>query len=198
MTVANAQSEPNAAAPSPPDLVPGVQGERVRFVPLDLDLHLENYLRWFNDPEVTRFLSRNLPMTRLAEEKFFSRPPSNPPTDVVWAVHDEKGRHIGGTGLHGIDWMNRSATSGTVIGAKDAWNRGYGGEIMRVRTRWAFEELGLRRIESECFAGNVGSATCLERAGYRKVGVAREKYWRGGRWHDAILWEILAKDARPS
>jgi aminoglycoside 6'-N-acetyltransferase len=65
---------------------------------------------------------------------------------------------------------------------------------MRVRTRWAFEELGLHRIESECFAENVASARCLEKAGYRRFGTARKRHWRGGRWHDAILWEILDED----
>jgi len=174
----------------------GIRGERIRLVPLDADRHLENYVRWFNDPDVTRFLARNLPMSRLAEREFFERKQGNPPTDITWAIHDEHDRHIGGTGLHGIDWLNRSATSGTVIGDKTQWRNGYGAEVMRVRTRWAFEELGLRRIASICFAENTGSATCLERAGYRRIGTARSAYWRGGRWHDAILWEILDEDWR--
>lgn len=184
---------------APPPGAPGIaglRGERIRLVPLDADRHLENYVRWFNDPEVTRYLLRNLPLTRLDERAFFERPTSSPPSDVVWAIHDEDDRHIGGTGLHRIDWLHRSATSGIVIGEKGAWGRGYGAEVMRVRTRWAFEELGLRRIESSCFAENVASATCLERAGYTRIGVARSAYWRGGQWHDAILWDILDEDWR--
>lgn len=179
-----------------PEALVGIRGERIRLVPLDADRHLENYVRWFNDPEVTRYLGANLPMSRLAERAFFERLPSSPPHDIVWAIHDEHDRHIGGTGLHGIDWLNRHATSGIVIGDKAVWGRGYGAEVMRVRTRWAFEELGLRRIDSICFADNHGSARCLERAGYRRIGTARSMYWRGGRWHDAILWEILDEDWR--
>lgn len=170
-----------------------LRGERVQLVPLDKDLHLDNYVRWFNDPEVTRYMLQVMPISRLAEAAFIDRL-AEAQDAVVWAVHDENGRHIGGTGLHGIDWRNRSATSGIVIGQKDAWGKGYGGEVMRVRTRWAFEDLGLHRIESECFAENVGSARCLARAGYRQVGVARQKRWRAGRWHDCILWEILDED----
>ena len=113
---------------------------------------------------------------------------------VVWAVHDEQGRHIGGTGLHGINWSERSATSGIVIGEKAVWGQGYGREVMALRTAWAFEELGLHRIESECFAENIGSARCLEHSGYRRIGVARQKRWRHGAWHDCILWEILDED----
>lgn len=182
--------------PAPPPEIAGIRGERVRLVPLDADRHLDNYVRWFNDPEVTRYLASCLPMTRLAERAFFERPAAHPPHDVVWAVHDEADRHIGGTGLHGIDWVHRSAVSGIVIGDKSVWRKGYGVEVMRVRTRWAFEELGLRRIASQCFADNAGSAACLEQAGYRRIGTARSAYWRGGRWHDAILWEILDEDWR--
>ena len=174
------------------DLV-GIRGPRVRLVPLDRERHLDNYVRWFNDPEVTRWLSNYLPLSRLAEEAFFERV-ARFETDIVWAVLDEHGRHIGGTGLHGIDWPNRMATSGIVLGEKDVWGHGYGGEVMQVRTAWAFEELGLHRIESACFAGNVASARCLARAGYRQMGTARRKWWRRGEWHDCYLWEILDED----
>ena len=164
-------------------------------VPIDKRLHLENYLKWFNDPEVTRWLLRNRPISRIAEEEFFERA-STAQDDIYWAVHDETGRHIGATGLHGFDWPNRRARSGIAIGDKSVWGQGYGSEIMQVRTRWAFMELGLHRIESECFAANEASAKCLTKAGYRKVGVERKKYWRGGDWHDCIKWEILAEDWR--
>jgi RimJ/RimL family protein N-acetyltransferase len=175
------------------DDIQGIRGERIRLVPLDRDQHLPNYVRWFNDPEVTRYLSSDLPLSRAREEAFFDRA-AQAEDMIVWAVLDEQGRHIGGTGLHGIDWRNRCASSGTVIGAKEVWRQGYGAEIMRVRTAWAFDELGLHRIDSACFAGNTGSARCLAKAGYRQVGLQRKKWWRRGEWHDCILWEILDED----
>lgn len=171
----------------------GIAGPRIRLVPLDKDAHLENYVRWLNDPEVTRYLLRYLPLSRLEEEKFFERVAEDD-ASIIWAIQDEHNRHIGGTGLHNINWKERSAVSGIVIGEKDAWGQGYGTEVMQVRTKYAFEELGLHRIESECFAENKASARCLEKAGYQREGVARKKYWREGRWHDAILWAILDED----
>jgi RimJ/RimL family protein N-acetyltransferase len=174
------------------DLI-GIRGERVRLLPLDRERHLDNYVRWFNDPEVTRYLTQHLPLSRAAESAFFDRA-AQASDMILWAVHDEHDRHIGGTGLHNIDWSQRSATSGIVIGEKDAWGLGYGSEVMRVRTAWAFDELGLHRIESECHAENARSARCLEKAGYRRVGLARKKWWRRGQWHDCILWEILDED----
>ena len=170
-----------------------ITGERVRLVPLDEETHLENYVQWLNDPEVTRYLGRVTPLTQLEEREFF-RTVAERGDHVIWAVHDEADRHIGGTGLHSINWQDRSAVSGTIIGDKQAWNMGYGTEVMKLRTRWAFEELGLHRIESECFDQNIASIKCLERSGYSRIGIARKKRWRNGDWHDCILWEILDED----
>ena len=173
--------------------VPGIPGERVRLVPLDRTLHLENYLIWLNDPEVTRWLKVVLPISRLGEEKWFERL-ARSRHDIVWAVHDEHDRHIGGTGIHRIDWRNRNGLTGTVIGPKEVWGKGYGTDIMRARTCWAFEELGMHRLESSCLEGNEASRRCLERIGYRQIGVARQRFWRGGRWRDLLLYEILDED----
>ncbi len=171
----------------------GIRGDRVRLVPLDRELHFENCLRWINDPEVTRWLTHDGPMTRAAEEAWFERVTLSR-DDIVWAVLDENGRHIGTTAVIGIDRTNRSASTGILLGEKDAWGKGYGAEVMRVRTRWVFENLGLHRLQSECFAENLASARCLEKAGYRRIGVARKTLWRGGCWHDTILFEILDED----
>lgn len=171
----------------------GLRGERVQLVPLDKEWHLENYVRWFNDPEVIRYLDRVMPLTRLEEEEFFDRVSRDRDT-VIWAIHDESDRHIGGTGLHAIDWRNRSATSGIVLGDTTIWGRGYATEVMRLRTQWAFEELGLHRIESECFADNAAVIRCLEKSGYKQIGTSRKRRWRAGGWHDCILWEILDED----
>ena len=171
-----------------------LRGERIHLVPLDADLHLENYVRWLNDPEVNRWLLRFMPLTRLEERGWFERVGKGTEKNGVWAIHDENGRHIGGTGIHSINWHDRSAVTGIVIGERSAWGQGYGTEVMRVRTKWAFEELGLHRLESECFVENEASAKCLAAAGYRRIGIARKRRWRHGQWHDTILWEVLAED----
>ncbi|MBI1731033.1 GNAT family N-acetyltransferase [Candidatus Acetothermia bacterium] len=171
----------------------GIRGERIQFVPLDKALHLENIVNWFNDPEVVRYTSSVFPLSRLQEEKWFDRVAESK-DELHWAVHDESGRHIGVTGLMKIDWQGRRAISGTMIGEKSAWGKGYGTDIMQTRTRYAFEQMGLHRLESECFVENKGSARCLEKSGYRQIGILKKKRWREGRWQDCILWEILDED----
>lgn len=172
--------------------VPGISGEKVRLVPLEKE-HLENCLKWLNDSEVMRWTKRVIPLHRAQEDKFLERMVESR-DDVAWAIHDENDRHIGVSGIHRIDWQYRSGMTGTIIGEKSAWGRGYGSDTMRTRTRWAFEELGLHRLQSGCFVENEASKRCLEKAGFRVVGTLRKRIWRAAAWHDLYLMEILEED----
>lgn len=170
----------------------GIKGDHVRLVPLDQTLHLENALRWLNDPEISVSLEQNLGVTRRQEEAFFERMSAQRETDFVWAIETDDDRHIGFIGLHGIHWRHRSATGGLVIGERHTWGRGYATDAVLVRTRFAFERMNLHRIEG--LTMNPAMRRVYEKCGYRHEGVARQKYWRGGRWIDADLFALLDED----
>lgn len=171
----------------------GWKGERVRLVPPDRSLQFENALRWMNDPEVTATLKFDLGCTRRQEEAFFDRIEHPPDNDFTWAILDESERHIGFIGLHGVNWRNRSATGGLVLGERSAWGRGYATDAVRVRTRFAFDRLGLHRINGHTF--NPAMKRVYVKAGYKHEGTARQVYWRDGRWHDVEFYGILESDS---
>ncbi len=170
----------------------GWKGARVRLIPPDRTLHLENALAWMNDPEVAACLKYNMGATRRQEEIFFDRMEVGTGTDYLWAIHDEAERHIGFIGLHEINWRHRWATGGLFLGEKSAWGRGYATEAVRLRTRIAFDQLNLHRIEGHTF--NPAMMRVFEKAGYQREGLARAKFLRGGRWHDVPLYSILDSD----
>jgi RimJ/RimL family protein N-acetyltransferase len=169
----------------------GWEGEKVRLVPLDRGRHLENALRWLNDPEVTAWtLVGDLPVARLAEEEFFDRVMKSDPlqsTEVHFAVETLAGEHLGFSGVHRIDWRNGFATTGTVLGRRDLWGQGYGSDAAKLRNRYAFEVLGLRLLISEVMAENVGSLRMLLKAGYREAGRIPGRYWKRGAFRDTVL-----------
>jgi len=156
--------------------------------------HLENYCRWFADPEVTRYLARDTPPSLREEQAWFDRVVASE-SDVVWGLFAE-GQHIGSTGLHQIAWRHRRALTGTLIGDKTWWRRGIATEAMRLRTRYAFEELGLglEKLITQVVDGNVASRQALERVGYRTVGVHRRHEFRHGRWFDVWIGELLREE----
>jgi len=167
---------------------PILQGEHIRLVPLTPEM-LPVYVQWFSDTEVTRYMGRPFPPTLAQEHEWFERVTKSD-TDLLWAIMAED-RHIGSTGIHDIQWRSRRAITGNLIGDKSAWGKGYGSEAVRLRTRYAFQELGLEKLETEVFMENAGSRRCLEKSGYRQYGVRRRHEFRDGRWHDFWIADIL-------
>lgn len=169
----------------------GWEGERIRLVPLDKARHLDGLHAWMNDPDVTEtILSGNVPLARVTQEEFIDKVSATPgphPTDVVFAVETLAGEHIGICGLHQIDYRHGVAHSGTIIGPSEARGKGYGSETARLRTRYAFEVLGLRMLVSEIFAENTASLRMLARAGYREVARLPRRYWKRGAFRDVVV-----------
>lgn len=166
----------------------GWHGEKTRLVPLDFDRHFENCYRWMNDPVVTEFLCvGDHPITRIAEKEWFENRFKDTSRDVVFAVETLDGKHIGTSGLHGIDRTNGTATTGTLIGEKSVWGQGYGSDSVLVRTGYAFEVLGLRMLLSSYLGGNVASAKMQARAGYMQYGIIPERRWKRGAFRDEIF-----------
>lgn len=166
----------------------GWEGEKVRLVPLDVERHLENAVRWMNDPDVTQnLLIGDFPMTRVAEREWFERNSKPEEHNVAFAIELLNGEHIGFSGIHRINWKDSTATTGTVIGATEHWGKGLGTDAARVRTRYAFEALGLRYLMSSVLEGNERSLGMLKRAGYVECGRWPNRIWKRGRFVDEVL-----------
>jgi RimJ/RimL family protein N-acetyltransferase len=172
---------------------PVIEGERLRLEPPRPE-DCPMYLRWLADMEVTRYL-RNRHPPSLRQEAAWLESTAKDPSQVFWAIVLKDGdKLIGGTVLEKINWRNRDAESGIMLGDKREWRRGYASEAMRLRTEYAFMELGLRKVWTGVEMPNVGSRRALEKAGYRQCGLARRHFFTNGQWHDVWLAEIHRED----
>lgn len=170
---------------------PRLTGAKVTLRPPE-DADLPRFVEWLADTEVTRYLGRLFAVSQYQEEEF-AKKIGESTTDVWWVIEAE-GRAIGATGIHRIDWLDARATTGTLIGDKAAWRKGYGSEAMALRTEYAFRQLNLHKLSSGTFVENVASRRALTKAGYREVGIEREHFFREGGWHDHWLCEVLRAD----
>lgn len=175
----------------------GWTGDKTKLVPLDKDAHLENVVRWFNDPEVTQWmLTGDFPLSRAAEGEWFDnrmRFAANP-TDLVFAIETLDGTHVGMIGMHAIDHRDGVATTGTTIGDPANWRKGYATDAIRIRSRYAFEVLNLRMLLSEVLEPNAASHKALQRAGYVEYGRIPKRRWKRGEYRDAVLY-VLTREA---
>lgn len=82
---------------------------------------------------------------------------------------------IGGTQLTNIDLSNGTAGGGIWINEK-YHGKGYGTEAFGARIKYAFEVLGLRRLENGYFKDNEKSHQMQLRFGYKDEGIRRQKF----------------------
>jgi RimJ/RimL family protein N-acetyltransferase len=143
----------------------------------------------------------------------FTRVPDPPPPRFVqtWLTAYEEGRKDGtrdafaivGAGDHEflgiavaprIDRVARTAELGYVV-APSARGRGVASEALRLMTGWAFDELGMERLELLISVENEASKRVAARCGYVREGVMRSNYVKGELREDTELWSRLPGDA---
>jgi len=168
----------------------GWEGERIRLAPLEPERHLDNAVRWLNDPRVTEWLLiGDHPITRVAEQKFFDQVSD---TEIVFAIETLDGRHLGMSGIHHVNYRDGTAMTGSFIGSVEDWGKGFGTEASQVRAYYAFEVLGLRQLRSGHLGGNLRSSGMLRRTGYVEVGCYPRRHWKRGAYRDSHLYVLEA------
>jgi RimJ/RimL family protein N-acetyltransferase len=170
-----------------------IRGTLVGLGPLDRR-HIPLYLRWMNDPEVTRGLGQSGPFTREMEEAWYERA-STSTNGVSFTIYElESLRPIGTAGLGDINRRQASATFGISIGEKSLWNRGYGTEATRLTLDYAFNVLDLKNVMLAVYSFNPRAQRAYEKAGFRTIGRRRQLIPLAGQRYDEILMDAIPED----
>jgi len=151
-------------------------------------------IRSMFEPETTRFWGGRIGDAR--DEAFEERhkKDADDPNSVNWTIAYE-GDSVGFTGLFHIDWVARDCESGIFIGRSDLYGRGIASEAVRLRTDFAWREMGLHRVHNWISLRNRGSRRANEKAGYRQMGLMRRYGFRSGQWYDDWLGEVFPPDS---
>jgi RimJ/RimL family protein N-acetyltransferase len=169
---------------------PRIDGRNgVSLVPTTLE-QFKLHVPWTLQPEIGRFWGpRYTDRTEESQEERFKKAGEDH-TQVQWTItyQDEP---VGSTGIFDIDWVRRDGESGIFIGRHDLFGRGIATEAVRLRTDFAWRELRLHRVHNWIALANRGSRRANEKAGYRKMGLYRQSWFRSGEWYDEWLGEAF-------
>lgn len=155
-----------------------------------------------NDPENLMYLMRRFPQSYKAQIEWRDRPASE--KDVTLVI-ESRSEAIGTMGAHGIDWVNRTATTGSLIWEQKNWNRGIGTCAKMVFLNYLFNRLNLRIIYSHVIAFNGRSARYSDKCGYVEVGRLPQRFQFGTEYADELIlmvtretwepkWEVFRKE----
>ena len=112
-------------------------------------------------------------------------------SDVRWAIvnnHDHA--LVGSCGLSSINERHRRAEIGYDL-APDHWGKGIATEAVTRVLQFAFEELGLNRVEASVMSGNEAAERVLTRLGFQREGVLRQYKVSRGSARDYTLFSLL-------
>jgi RimJ/RimL family protein N-acetyltransferase len=150
----------------------------------------------FGDPAVCRYWSRP-PLPDLAAaaelqweiaELFAER------SLFQWGIAERETDAVVGTcTLASLSEEHRRAEVGFAL-ARAAWGRGYVAEVLPALLAFAFETLGLHRVEADVDPRNARSIRALERVGFVREGYLRERYFLAGEVQDALLYGLLRRE----
>lgn len=101
------------------------------------------------------------------------------------------GRIIGESVINEIDWDLRKANFRICMFHSDFCGKGIGSWAIRVTRDFAFENLGLHRLELSVFSFNTRAERAYLSAGFKREGVLRDAVRDGEQYADDILMAIL-------
>lgn len=153
-----------------------------------------------SDEETVRFWGRPM-MTELSQAETYTRENLQWMEDghcLYWGLEEKtSGRMIGTCTLFRLDSDNRRGEIGYLLN-RAYWQLGLMSEALECVIAYAFGELKLHRLEADTDPDNIASIRILERFGFQREGLFRDRWLINGRWCDSLMLGLVSGQAGKS
>jgi ribosomal-protein-alanine N-acetyltransferase len=174
---------------------PELETARLRLRPLSL-ADSAAFLDIFSD-EVTLQYWSGEPISELHEAETLIRQDLEYSMEgkcIVWGVAlPDSNRLIGKFILFQFNEQNRRAEVGYILNRRH-WGQGYMSEVMACVLDYAFDVLDLHRLEADTDPENTASLAVLEKFGFQREGMFRQRWYVYGKWLDSAMLGLLKTD----
>lgn len=151
--------------------------------------------QWRADAEIrANILGFRLPVSREREREWIEDTIRNRGKDqAVLAIESlEDHSLVGYVYLDKINWIDRTAWFGILIGSRDHHRQGIGAEATKRMLDYAHSQLNLRKILAEVVSYNKASDSFFRKLGFIEEGRIKDKVYLSGSYHDvSILTKLL-------
>ncbi len=151
--------------------------------------------QWSNDPDINYLLGGwHFPSNLSEQDKWFENLSINS-LNQRFAIDTKEHGLIGMANLVNINWKDRNAFHGMLIGDKDTRGKGYGYDTVMTIVRYAFEELGLKRLDGSMIEYNEASINLYtKKCGWNVEGIKKDWYFRKNKWWNQVIVGIRDED----
>ncbi len=169
-------------------------GDRITLRAIE-ERDLPHLQRWANDPDIQAMLGGwHFPISEKDQMKWFDTLAFNS-TNQRFSIETKGEGLIGTANIVSIDWQNRTAFHGMLLGEKSAHGKGYAQEVIKTIMRYSFDELGLERLDGDMIEYNEPSIRLYtEKCGWTIEGVKKNWYFRNGRRWNKVVVGVTRED----
>jgi RimJ/RimL family protein N-acetyltransferase len=171
--------------------------ERLTLRPID-ESDADDLFAIFSDARVTRYLTHPAWTDIGSAHELVERTVAAVNADKYVYLGVERtsdGRLIGECLLFNLMLQSRRAEVGYTL-AHEAWGKGYINETLIALLEFGFTQLELNRVEADIDPRNAASAKTLERLGFRREGLLRQRWIVGDEVSDTAMYGLLASEWR--
>ncbi len=150
----------------------------------------------FNDPELEDLVvGWAFPLSIEQQQQWFEKNLSDN-RNFRFVIETPEDGAVGIATLIDIDWKNRRAAHGIKLANVERRTKGIGTDAVMAIMRYAFDELGLHRLDGSWFDFNDASKRLYTKCGWKAEGVKREYVYKRGAWRDLTVVGVLECDYR--
>lgn len=171
-----------------------IRGKKVLLRAIELE-DLEQLHKWANDPDINNMIGGwHFPTNMNDQRKWFDSLSINS-VHQRFAIETVEEGLIGTANLVDINWKDKNAHHGMLIGDKDIRGKGYAIDTIMTIMKYAFTELGLNRLDGSIIEYNNPSyGVYVKKCGWIEEGIQRKWYYRGNQFWDKIIVGITKND----
>lgn len=170
-----------------------ITGEKCYLSPWDAS-GAEIAAAWFNDIGTAIPLQSAQTMISVESEIDWLRDSLKNGFHVFAVVEAAADKVIGSTWISEIDFVNRKAMFGIVIGEKDYRGKGFAREAATLVLDYAFNLLNLHSVALEVFEFNKRAIALYESLGFKTIGRRRSSRTVCGKSCDTLYMDILDRE----
>ena len=167
---------------------------RIYFRALEPDDY-KTSIKWRNDDEIWGMVGSPKYFVSEAYEKKWVEDTIFNSRDIKLAVCiKDSNTYIGNVYATDIDMINRSCTTGVLVGEHEYWGKGYASEAMKLLLDYVFNERNLNRAQALVLDSNAASLKMHQKVGYKIEGTLRQSVYKNGKYQDMIVLSILKEE----
>ena len=139
----------------------------IQLLPLSLE-RVDDYLYWFNDVEVSKYLLPTTPKTKTNILNWLKKTIGDNKSRYFSIFLPREDLFVGHIGLKGINWKIGEAEIGIVIGERKFWRKGIGTKAVLKLLDYA-KSLELKKLFAEINKYNIASLKFFTRLGFKPM-----------------------------